>query len=142
MHNENDLNPAERELESALRQIRPNQDVLEHELFLFQAGRASAGRPWQLLSGALMIGLLCSVLLRPDIDTPQREAAPGHLMALQGTESLDQARPDASPEASAYLALRQRVVQRGLKALPSQSATPGVHATRPQSQTLWLERML
>ncbi len=55
MYDEKKLTPAQQELESALCQIRPDQDALNHELFMFRAGRASAGtkRPWQMLSGVL-----------------------------------------------------------------------------------------
>lgn len=144
MYNENELTPAQQELEAALRQVRPAQDGPNRELFWFNAGRASArtARPWQVLSGALTILLLCSLLIRPDVDLPQRESAPVQFAAQQGISAGEELLPDEPAQASAYLALRQRIVRRGLDALPSQASTPGTSMTRPQNQTLWLERML
>ena len=144
MHKQERLTPAQQELESVLSQIRPRQDVLNHELFLFNAGRASVGtkRPWQIVSGMLTLLLAYSVLIRFDVDVPQRDLPPAHLTAVQKTLPPDLPRASASLEASAYLGLRQRVVRRGLDALPSQASMPGTSMTRPQNRTLWLERML
>ena len=144
MYNEERLTPAQQELESALSQIRPRQDVLNHELFLFNAGRASVGtkRPWQILSGGLTLLLACSMLIRFDVAVPQRDLPPAQLTAVPRTMPTDSPRASASLDASAYLGLRQRVVRRGLDALPSQASMPGTSMTRPQNRTLWLERML
>ena len=70
MQNEENLSPAERELESALGQLKPVSNTLNRDVLMFNAGRATAGRkqPWQMLSGVLTVLLLCSVLVRPDLD--------------------------------------------------------------------------
>jgi hypothetical protein len=142
MYNENKLTPAQQELESALSQIRPTRDALNHELFLFNAGRASAStkRPWQMISGVLTILLLCSVLIRPAVDVPARESSPAHLVAFEETPSVDYRRPSESPDASAYLTLRQSVVRRGLNALPSGSGLGS--STQRVHQKQWLESLL
>jgi len=142
MYNENKLTPAQRELESALSQISPTQDVLNHELFLFRAGRASAGtkRAWQVLSGVLTALLLCSVLIRPEVSVSSRDSSPAHLMALQEAPSVDHSRPNVSPDASVYLTLRQNVVRRGLNALPSASGMGSSIQRVHQKQ--WLETLL
>ena len=142
MQNKNRLTPAQQELESALSQISPAQDVLNHELFLFQAGRASAGtkRPWQMLSGVLTILLFCSMLMRPDLGVSQRESAPAHRVAFQETASVDHSRPSESPEAFAYLTLRQNVVRRGMNALPPGSGMGS--STQRVHHKQWLESLL
>jgi hypothetical protein len=141
MYNEDKLSPAQQELESALSQIRPAQDALNHELFIFKAGRASVntGRSWQMVSAALTVLLLCSVLIRPELDMPRREASP-HLVALDETASAHAPRPSEPVDASAYIALRQSIVRRGLNALPSGSGLGS--STQRVHQREWLESLL
>ncbi len=142
MQNKNRLTPAQQELESVLSQISPAQDALNLELFMYRTGRASAGtkRPWQMLSAVLTVLLLCSVLIRPDLDVSQRESSPAHLVVFQETASVDHSRPSESPEAFAYLTLRQNVVRRGLNALPSESGMGS--SAQPVHQKQWLESLL
>jgi len=62
MYNEENLTPAEQELESVLGQLKPIANTLNRDELMFNAGRATAGKklPWQMLSGALIVLLLCS----------------------------------------------------------------------------------
>ena len=90
MHKEEDLTPAERELESALGRLKPAASTLDRDELMFNAGRLAAGRarPWQIFSVVLMALLLCSVLIRPDIYGSRESSRPhdtGQLRIAQTT---------------------------------------------------------
>jgi hypothetical protein len=73
MYKEENLSPAEKALESALGQLKPISNTMNRDVFMFNAGRASVGRkrPWQIISGALTILLLCSIMLHPETNGVQ-----------------------------------------------------------------------
>ena len=142
MHKEEGLTPAEQELESVLGQLKPTANTLNRDGLMFNAGRAAAGRkkPWQMLSGTLMVMLLCSVLIRSDMHGPRESSPagdPGQYRMAQAVYRTVQTKPSAS---LAYPTLRKNIVRHGLDALPlKQGAGNGdQHKSRKQ----WLESML
>jgi hypothetical protein len=142
VYNEENLTPAEQELESALGQLKLAANTLNRDALMFNAGRATAGkkRPWQILSGALTVLLLFSVLIRPGLNEPRRLASgpePGQFQAAQTVHHPVQAEFDDS---LAYPALRQNVVRYGLNALRFQQGTS--RSGPPKNRKQWLESML
>ena len=142
MHKEEGLTPAEQELESVLGRLKPAANTLNRDELMFNAGRAAAGRkkPWQMLSGTLMVMLLCSVLIRSDMHGPRESSPagdPGQYRMAQAVYRTVQTKPSAS---LAYPTLRKNIVRHGLDALPlKQGAGNGdQHKSRKQ----WLESML
>jgi len=142
VHKEEGLTPAEQELESVLGRLKPVANTLNRDELMFNAGRASAGRkqPWQVLSGVLMVLLLCSVLIRSDMHG-SRESSPGD---YPGDFRMAQTtyRPVQTGSAGplVYPTLRRDIVRHGLNAWPlKQGISSGVqHKNRKQ----WLETML
>ena len=136
MHKEEGLTPAEQELESALGQLKPAANTLSRDGLMFNAGRAVAGgkKPWQMLSGALMVLLLCSMLIRSDIYGP-REPSPGH-DPEQFPMAQTMHRPVLTESAGtlAYPRLRLNIVRHGLDALPLKQGTSNgaQHTNRKQ----------
>lgn len=125
MCQEQGLNPAQRELESALARIRPIQSGLDRDLLMFNAGRATArpNRAWQVLSGVLGILLLCAVSPRPE----QAGRPSSVQVADSGTAQIG---PLAGPRGEhdpsgplTYLSLRDRVLEGGVEALPPDPGT-------------------
>ncbi|MCP4260998.1 MAG: hypothetical protein GY774_26330 [Planctomycetes bacterium] len=119
MYNEENLNPAEKELESALGQLKPTINTLKRDVLMFNAGRATAGkrRPWQMLSGALTVLLLCSVLVRPDLDRAKSLTSGTEPGEFQVTQTSYQPVQAESSDSLTYPVLRQNIVRFGLNAL-------------------------
>ena len=142
MHKEEGLTPAEQELESVLGQLKPAANTLSRDGLMFNAGRAAAGvrKPWQMLSGVLMVLLLCSVLIRLDVHGPLESSPagdPGQYRMAQAVFRSVQTEPSAQ---LAYPTLRRNIVRHGLDALPLEqgSGNGDQHKSRKQ----WLESML
>ena len=142
MHKEEGLTPAEQELESVLGQLKPAANTLNRDELMFNAGCAAAGKkqPWQMLSGVLMVLLLCSVLIRSDMHRPRESSPPrdsGQFRMVQTTYRPVQTK---SPGPLVYPTLRRDIVRHGLDAWPlKQGISSGVqHKNRKQ----WLESML
>jgi anti-sigma factor RsiW len=130
MYNEEDLTPSERELESALGQLKPVTNTLNRDVLMFNAGRVTAGkkRPWQMLSVVLALLLFCSVLNRPDQNGARSLSSgpgPGEFQMMQTSYRAVQAEPSGS---LAYPILRQNIVRYGLNALRFQQ---GVSHSEP-----------
>jgi len=142
MYNEENLTPAEQELESVLGQLKPIANTLNRDVLMFNAGRATAGKklPWQMLSGALIVLLLCSVLVRPDLNGTRSLSSgpePGEFQMMQTSYQPVQAE---SPGSLAYPMLRQNIVRYGLDALRFQQ---GMSRSDPlKNRKQWLESML
>jgi len=142
MHEEEGLTPAEQELELVLGKLKPAANTLSRDELMFNAGRATAGRkkPWQMLSGVLMVLLLCSVLIRSDM--PGREGS----SPVQDSERLQMAqttyRPVLTESAGlvAYPTLRRNVVRYGLDALRFQQGMS--HSEPLKNRKQLLESML
>ena len=142
MQNEENLSPAERELEAALGQLKPISNTLKRDVLMFNAGRATAGkkRPWQMLSGVLTVLLLCSVLVRPDLNGARNlssSAEPGEFQMMQTSYQPVQAESSGS---LSYPTLRKNIVRYGLDALRFQQGMS--HSEPLENRKQLLESML
>jgi len=142
MHKEEGLTPAEQELESVLGRLKPAANTLNRDELMFNAGRAAAGRkqPWQMLSGVLMVLLLCSVLIRSDIYEPRESSPPHDSGQFRIAQTTYRPVQTESPGPLVYPALRRNIVRYGLDALPLKQgiSSDAQHKNRKQ----WLESML
>ena len=141
MYEEN-LSPAEKELESALGQLKPTMNTLSRDVLMFNAGRATAGkkRPWQILSGMLAIVLFSSVMYRPALDRTGHLTYSPEVADSQITQTPYQPVQSESPGSMAYPILRQNIVRYGLDALRFQQ---GIRHSEPlKNRKQWLESML
>ena len=142
MYNEENLTPAEQELESVLGQLKPIATTLKRDVLMFNAGRATAGtkRPWQMLSGVLIVLLLCSVLVRPDSNGVRSLSSGPEPGEFQMTQILYQPVQSESSGSLTYPMLRQNIVRYGLDALRFQQ---GMSRSEPlKNRKQWLESML
>jgi len=116
---EEKLSPAEKELESALGQLKPTTNTLSRDVLMFNAGRATAGkkRSWQVLSGMLAVVLFCSVMYRPELDETRHLSYSPEVVESQMTQTPYQPVQAESPGSLAYPILRQNIVRYGLDAL-------------------------
>ena len=129
---EDDLTPADRELETALRSVAPTGATIDPVAAAFSAGQTAArtdGRRWR---SAAMILLVVSAAswLRPALqdrgDGGPREAS----IEMKSTTLVVADRSVTPPFApQTILMLQQAVNDRGLSALPA-SELPTVRATR------------
>ena len=142
MYNEENLTPAEQELESALGQLKPIANMLNRDALMFNAGRATAGkkRPWQMLSGVLTVLLLCSVLIHPDFNRARNLSSGPKPGEFQWTQNLYQPVQAESSGSLAYPIMRQNIVRYGLDALRFQQ---GIRHSEPlKNRKQWVESML
>ncbi len=142
MYNEESLNPAEKELESVLGQLKPIANTLNRDVLMFNAGRATAGkkRPWQMLSSVLIVLLLCSVWIRPDLNGTQSLSSDPEPGEFQMAQASYQPVPAESPDSLAYPMLRQNIVRYGLDALQFQEGMS--HSEPVEKRKELLESML
>lgn len=142
MYNEENLTPAEQELESVLGQLKPIANTLNRDELMFNAGRATAGkkRPWQMLSGVLTVLLLCSVLVRPDLNGTRSLSSGPEPGQFRMTQTLYQPVQAESPGSLAYPMLRQNIVRYGLDALRFQQGMS--HSEPLKNRKQLLENML
>ncbi|HUT57924.1 MAG TPA: hypothetical protein VNA25_08750 [Phycisphaerae bacterium] len=124
MQGQDELTPADRELESALGGLRPAGAGIDRGELMFRLGRASARRRsvwWQGLAGALAAALVASLIARP---APREVERIVHVPIVQPAEPGQTHSPvlvataSAMPE-DAYLNVRRRVLEMGLDALPA-----------------------
>ncbi|HUU20152.1 MAG TPA: hypothetical protein VMW72_23590 [Sedimentisphaerales bacterium] len=142
MYNEENLNPAEQELESALGQLKPIANTLKRDVLMFNAGRATAGkkRPWQMLSGVLTVVLLCSMLIRPDLNGARSLSSGPEQGEFQMMQTSYQPVQSESRGSLAYPMLRENIVRYGLDALRFQQ---GMRHSEPlKNRKQLLESML
>jgi len=142
MYNEENLTSAEKELESALGQLKPTMNTLKRDVLMFNAGRATAGkrRPWQMLSGALTVLLLCSVLVRPDLNGARNLSSGPEPSEFQVTQTSYQPVQTEPSDSLAYPVLRQNIVRYGLDALRFQQGMS--HSEPLKNRKELLESML
>ena len=142
MYNEENLTPAEQELESVLGQLKPIANTLKRDVLMFNAGRATAGtkRPWQMLSGVLIVLLLCSVLVRPDSNGVRSLSSGPEPGEFQMTQILYQPVQSDTSGSLAYPMLRQNIVRYGLDALRFQQGMS--HSEPLKNRKQMLESML
>lgn len=142
MQHEENLSPAEQALESALSQLRPAATRLNRDELMFNAGRAAAGRKgsWQMLSGVLTVLLLGSVLIRPGLNGSRELPSPADTPRFEMAQALHHPVQVESRGSLEYVTLRQKVIERGLDALPLRR---GVGSTElPMSRRQLLDSML
>ena len=125
MYKEENLSPAEQALESALGQLKPIANTIDRDVFMFHAGRASVGRkrPWQIISGALTILLLCSILINPETNGVQDLPFDSEQIQFEISRLQHQPEQADSSDLSDYTMLRDNVLANGLEALQYQSGT-------------------
>lgn len=110
----NDLNPAERELESALGQLTPANVQRSRDDVIYLAG-VSAGkraarvplRIWQSLAALLAISTAIS-LVPHRVEQPIAQSTPTYVTPVA----------DATPQPFSALSLRNAVMTHGLEGLP------------------------
>jgi len=138
MYKEENLTPAEQELESVLGQLKPIANTLNRDVLMFNAGRASAGRklPWQMFSGVLMVLFLCSVLVRPDLNGARSLSSGPEPGTFQMTQTLYQPVQAESSGSLAYPMLRENIVRYGLDALRFQKDTSRSEPLKNRKQLL------
>ncbi len=146
MCNEYKLTPAQEVLASQLGQVRPIRETFNHDLLLFQVGRASAGtnRPWRIVSGVLTVLLVCSGLGQVGPKDSPGPPPPGYAIdhpAVQSayTTTVQREEP-VSVGSYVYLTLREGVIEQGMDALPAQSGMKG--RVLPKSRKEWMNGML
>lgn len=142
MYNEENLTPAEQELESVLGQLKPIANTLNRDVLMFNAGRATAGKklPWQMFSGVLIVLFVCSVLIRPDSNGTRSLSSGPEPGEFQMTQILYQPVQAESPGSLEYPMLRENIVRYGLDALRFQQGTSRSEPLKNRKQ--WLDSML
>jgi len=138
MQNQEDLSPAEKALASALGQVRPTANRLNRDELMFNAGRAAAGGrgPWQMLSGVLTVLLLGSILTRPGLNESRELSSPGDTPRLEMAQVLHHPVQVESGGSMEYVTLREKVIERGLDALPSRRGAGDPELTMSRRQLL------
>lgn len=138
MYNEENLTPAEQELESVLGQLKPIANTLNRDLLMFNAGRATAGKklPWQMFSGVLIVLFVCSVLIRPDSNGVQSLSSGPEPGEFQMTQTLYQPVQSESRGSLSYPMLRENIVRYGLDALRFQQGTSRSEPLKNRKQML------
>jgi len=142
MYKEENLTSAEKALESALGQLKPLANTMNRDVLMFNAGRASASRkhPWQILSGALTILLLCSILIHPETNGVQSlSSSPAQIESVIAQLQHQPVQTDSS-DLLGYTILRDNILTNGLEALQLQS---GIRDPEPiMNRKQLLESML
>ena len=138
MYNEENLNPAEQELESALGQLKPIANNLNRDVLMFNAGCATAGkkRSWQMLSGVLTVLLLCSVWIRPDLNGTQSLPSVPEPGEFQMAQASYQPAQGESSDSLVYPILRENIVKYGLDALRFQQGMSHSEPLKDRKQLL------
>jgi len=138
MYKEENLTPAEQELESVLGQLKPIANTLNRDMLMFNAGRATAGRklPWQMFSGVLTVLFVCSVLIRPDSNGVRSLSSGPEPREFQMTQTLYQPAQSESRGSLAYPMLRENIVRYGLDALRFQQGTSRSEPLKNRKQML------
>jgi hypothetical protein len=138
MFHEFELSPANQELERALGELKPASPHLDRDRLMFRAGQASVKKNpifWPALSGALSVLLAISWMVQfqsPSHSRESRELREAKLRTFKAATAEPGANPiqwvvnewespsiNNSPS-TAYLALRNRVLKRGLDGLPKE----------------------
>ena len=150
------LTPAQRELENALRDLRPARPNIDRDRMMFKAGAASARRSlnvWRAAAAVLVLGNAAAVTFalrsaQPDRANQVVDAQPPPLVTEQPASqpvvvhaSWDPPLPSPGrplmPSADAgYLAVRDAVLRWGVAALPAQASGPRASAQSPDVRQL------
>ena len=125
MYKEEDMSPSEKALESALGQLKPITNIMNRDELMFNAGRASVRGKfhWQMLSGTLAVLLICSFMLRFDMNETYNLPAGTQNEQIQIVQTQYQPAETSSSDSMAYPILRENVIKYGLDALQFQQST-------------------
>jgi len=149
------LTPAQRELESALRDLRPARPNIDRDRMMFKAGAASARRSlnlWRAAAAVLVVGNAAAMTFalrstQPDRANQVVQAQPAQITPRPGDQpvvahaSWDLPLPPPSrplmPSADAgYLPVRDAVLRWGVSALPARASSPRAAAQSPDVRQL------
>jgi len=134
MQDRTDLTPAERELEAALGRLHPARPGIDRDELMFRCGQASVrrgGRFWPGLAAVLALCLGLSLAIRPaprEVERIVRVAAePAAEMVRRRVPPVpvDLGHWTPLPD-DGYIRLREKVLARGLDALPTPIAATAV----------------
>lgn len=150
MQNEENITPAQRELEIALGSLRPATTSMDRDLLMFRAGRASGRRyyrTWQGGAAVLAVLLTVSLLHSPTVQpiervqyvTHEQQAAPSDMMTM--TKATTGPACTRSQMPGNYVRLRNRVLIGGLDELPETYSSSGP-SEPPMNRRQLLEMML
>lgn len=132
-----DLTPAERELESALRGLRPETASLDRDRFMFLAGQRSVRRKLQAWRGiAAVLTVAVGVSMAAHLITGKdRHAKPGGGASVgqMRVSGPDQSRPTPVVNTDlSYLYWRERILRGEVDRLPTPAGGgPGPSSIRP-----------
>jgi hypothetical protein len=115
MSHDDNLNPADREFEDALRSISPTTARVDPIVAAFRAGARSTRRTtrvWQALAAVMVLALVGSWLI-PTFDHAM--TSPHFVVQLQ---SPDSSTVVPAVDAHSVLAMQEAIRDRGLSALP------------------------
>lgn len=135
MQDHEGLTQVERKLETVLAGFKPYVATVDRDHLMFEAGRASARpghRLWQGLTSLLAVMFLVSILVRPKpvaVDAPPTLVA-NHVARATPLqlEPADEERLEALRQ---YVRTRRTVLERGIEALTTPSATRRPSAGTP-----------
>ena len=118
-------------------QLRPSARSLDHEMLIFEAGRAAQGskRPWQVMCGILTL-LLCGSLI---VRVPQTKHAPPVMVVQQVPAPVSPTELPPADHSLAYLNLQKTVFRRGLDALPPHRTVRSARQKRLDQEPLLKE---
>jgi hypothetical protein len=124
-------------MEATMGQLQPSARTLDHEMLIFEAGRAAQGskRPWQVMCGILTL-LLCGSLI---MHVPQTKPTPSVTLAQQITAPVSPIEMQPADHSLAYLNLQKTVFSRGLDALPPHRTVCTARQKRLDQETLLQE---
>jgi hypothetical protein len=150
MQNEENITPAQRELETALGSLRPIATSMDRDLLMFRAGRASGRRHYRIWQGGvavLAVLLTVSLLHSPTVGpiervqyvTDEQQAAPANMMTMTKAPTGPARTRSLMP--GNYIRLRNRVLIGGLDELPEAQSSSGP-SEPPMTRQQLLEMML
>jgi hypothetical protein len=133
------LTPAHQRMEAIMGQLRPSARSLDHEMLIFEAGRAAQGskRPWQVMCGILTM-LLCGSLI---MHVPQTRPTPSVTLAQQITAPVSPIEMQPADHSLGYLNLQKTVLQNGLDALPAHRTVRAINQKQLDQETLLQDLM-
>jgi hypothetical protein len=133
------LTPEHQKMEAIMGQLRPSARSLDHEMLIFEAGRAAQGskRPWQLMCGVLTM-LLCGSLL---MQVPQTKPTTPVALVQQIPASVPFVEMQQAGPSLGYLNLQKTVLRNGLDALPAHRAVRALNQKQLDQETLLQDLM-
>jgi hypothetical protein len=131
MRQENQLGPAEREVEEVLSRLTLPALTIDRDRLMYEAGRRSQGRSilvWRTAALLLFIGIGLSLMVRPAPRTVER------LRYVSNPSPASAVVASADLSRTSYLALQRKVLSEGVDGLPH--ASEGTRAAAPEPLTI------